>query len=128
MCTKFSSSKTCHKRVYTSLRGVTMAVFCKRGLIGINKLVYCILTSRGTPFSVDRVEISPRPDKCVLELIPTTKRPQTTQSTSRVPLHTGKRVRALASQVVDPYGIIAKIPTKGFKGKPSEIFARAEVH
>lgn len=96
-----------------------MAVFCKRGLIGINKLVYCILTSRGTPFSVDRVEISPRPDKCVLELIPTTKRPQTTQSTSRVPLHTGERVRALASQVVDPYGIIAKIPTKGFKGKPS---------
>lgn len=105
-----------------------MAVFCKRGLIGINKLVYCILASRETPFSVDRVEISPLPDKCVLELIPTTKRPQTTQSTSRVPLHTGEQVRALASQVVDPYGIIAKIPTKGFKGKPSEIFARAEVH
>lgn len=83
VCTKFSSSKKCHERVPNSLRGVTMAVFCKRRLIGINKLVYFVVAYRETLFFRERAKIGLLPDKCVLELIPTSFSPQTTQSTWR---------------------------------------------
>lgn len=46
-----------------------MVVFCKCGLIGINKFVYCILMSCGILFFVDWVEISLWLDKSVLEFI-----------------------------------------------------------